>query len=101
MEQLTVRPVRGLAAVALIASSLVVASTDSASAIPGQRRWAQRYDYDAGTDFVTDMAGSPGGSAGFVAGGLVATAGKHGNPPTPLPAGGRTPGGGGRHPRPR
>jgi len=77
MEQLTVRPVRGLTAVALIASSLVVASTDSASAIPGQWRWAQRYDYDAGTDFVTDMAVSPDGSTVFVTGASLTTSENH------------------------
>jgi len=77
MKQLTVRSLRGLAAVVVIASSLVVASTDSASANPGQRRWVQRYDYGAGTDFVTDSAVSPDGSTVFVTGASFTTSENH------------------------
>ena len=76
MKQLTVRSLRGLAAVVVIASSLVVASTDSASANPGQRRWVQRYDY-GGTDFVTDSAVSPDGSTVFVTGASFTTSENH------------------------
>jgi hypothetical protein len=77
MEQLMVRSLRGFAAIAVIASSLVVASTHSASATPGQRRWVQRYDYGAGTDFVTDTAVSPDGSTVFVTGASFTTSENH------------------------
>jgi hypothetical protein len=73
VPRLRIRSVRALAAVAVLASALVVASIDAASAIPGQQRWVERYDRIGDSDYGIDTAVSPDGSTVFVTGASLTT----------------------------
>ena len=79
MLQAPARSLRSVTLVALsvLASTIVVASTDLASATSGEQRWVKRYNYSSGTDFGVDGVVSPDGSTVYVTGASLTTSENH------------------------